>query len=125
MRNWLIAPTLLCRKHLLGEHCETHMFIGTLRKGISVQGYIDKGLIHPAVLVSRHEELVREMTARGYNHTSQIDTEEVEELVKNFPRDEEIIRAIKAESIKELTKRCPDCNERIQALTFVSSFIIY
>ena len=36
MRMWMIDPKLLCRKHLLGEHLEIHMFVGTINKGINV-----------------------------------------------------------------------------------------
>ena len=32
MRQWMVDPRLLCRKHLLGEHVENHMFIGTLKR---------------------------------------------------------------------------------------------
>ena len=36
MRMWMIDPTLLCRKHLLGEHGELHKFIPSFRKQYSV-----------------------------------------------------------------------------------------
>ena len=32
MRMWMIDPTMLCTKHLLGEHVELHMFVGTINK---------------------------------------------------------------------------------------------
>lgn len=38
MRMWNINPRYMCRKHLLGEHVETHMLVGSLRKEKSVQG---------------------------------------------------------------------------------------
>lgn len=33
MRMWLVPPSHMCRKHLLGEHVELHMLLGTLKKG--------------------------------------------------------------------------------------------
>ena len=33
MRDWKVNPKLLCRQHLLGNHLEVHMFVGTLRRG--------------------------------------------------------------------------------------------
>ena len=36
MRMWLVPPSHMCRKHLLGEHVELHMLLGTLKKGKSI-----------------------------------------------------------------------------------------
>ena len=33
MRQWYVPAECMCRQHLLGEHCEHHMFVGTLKKG--------------------------------------------------------------------------------------------
>lgn len=70
MRMWMVNPKKMCRKHLLGEHVELHMFVGTIKKGISIQGYIDNGLVNPRMIKKRHKELVKEMERRGYNHNS-------------------------------------------------------
>ena len=70
MRMWSVNPRVLCNQHLLGEHNEMHMFAGCLRKGVSVQGYVDKGLVHVSQIRSRHEELVAEMIRRGMRHKS-------------------------------------------------------
>lgn len=70
MRLWLVDPKTLCDKHLLGEHNECHMFVGTLLKKKSVQGYLDKGLLQTHSIARRHAELVNEMIRRGMNHQS-------------------------------------------------------
>ena len=70
MRLWLVDPKLLCRKHLLGEHVECHMFVGALNKGKSVKGFLRNGLFHGPALKNRHEELAAEIERRGYNHKS-------------------------------------------------------
>jgi hypothetical protein len=103
MRMWAVNPKVLCQKHLLGEHVETHMFVGTIRKGISIQGYIDKGLVNPARIIERHDLLAKEMTRRGMNHKSPIP------LIK-LPPEKPI--AVK-HSLRELKRRCPDCQARI------------
>jgi len=66
----MVDPRLLCRKHLLGEHVEMHMFVGTLQKKVSVKGYVDGGLFDSRYLAERHDALVEEMERRGYNHKS-------------------------------------------------------
>ena len=72
MRMWMVDPSLLCRKHLLGEHVECHMFVGTINKNISIKGYIEKGLCEPDKLEFRHNQLSEEMIKRGYNHLSEL-----------------------------------------------------
>lgn len=76
MRVWDIEPELLCRKHLLGEHREIHAIWSVLVNGRT--GYSR----HPETLrwqgslralYNRHEEVVKEMERRGYNHASPMD----------------------------------------------------
>lgn len=40
MRMWGVDPKVLCTKHMIGEHAETHMFLGTIKKGTSIKGLI-------------------------------------------------------------------------------------
>ena len=70
MRMWMVNPKTMCRNHLLGEHVECHMFVGTIKRGKNIQGYLNKGLLEIHSLQSRHEELVEEMLRRGYRHNS-------------------------------------------------------
>ncbi len=76
MRIWDLDPSRLCRQHLLGEHRELHGLWNVLTQG--KQGYRQ----HPetqrwvgklAALYQRHEALVEEMEARGYDHASPLD----------------------------------------------------
>ena len=100
MRMWDVDPKLLCRKHLLGEHVEMHMFAGTIKKGISIQGYIDNGLVNPFWITLRHEQLAEEMTKRGYNHQSDLDFSSYK--LKLIPVDVEKNKG-------ELRNRCVEC----------------
>lgn len=106
MRMWGVDPSLLCQQHLLGEHVEMHMFVGTIRKGISIQGYIDKGLVDPARIKQRHEELSSEMVSRGMNHNSPL-----LRIGKKPSCEIDVL-----ENMKELHRRCPACRERIEGI---------
>jgi hypothetical protein len=67
---WGTDPTQLCRTHLLGEHVEMHMFIGSLRKNKNILGYVNTGLVEVDNIVNRHDILAKELVRRGYNHHS-------------------------------------------------------
>ena len=102
MRMWMVDPTLMCRQHLLGEHVELHMLVGTLNKNISIEGYKKNKLMDPRVARARHDELVSEMTNRGYNHKSPL------------PAFDETIKGallMVEESYAELLRRCCDCRD--------------
>ena len=79
MRIWDIEPSLLCRQHLLGEHAELHALWSILTADKA--GYAN----HPETarwrgklmaLYIKHEEIVAEMTRRGYVHRSTLPTSE-------------------------------------------------
>ena len=81
-----------------------HMLVGTLQKGISVQGYIANQLVELEYIRARHDELVDEMIERGYNHKSPLpDYPEVSGGVVD-----------REENLRDLANRCPDCRERIE-----------
>ena len=92
----------MCRKHLLGEHVETHMLFGTIKKGTSIKGYLEKGLLETHNIQKRHNELVEEMIRRGYKHNTILECCYPESGCIDIEQ-----------NIKELYRRCPDCRERI------------
>ena len=110
----MVDVKILCRKHLLGEHVEHHMFVGSINKGISMEGYIRDNLMEPMALVSRHEELVREMGIRGYNHKSELPPIEYAKF-RPFLSLAKVVD--KEAALQELLRRCPECSERYQELT--------
>jgi hypothetical protein len=67
---WMCDPKILCRKHLMGEHVETHMFLGSFQKKKSIAGFVEKNCAQPLALQDRHDVLAAEMVRRGYNHKS-------------------------------------------------------
>jgi hypothetical protein len=68
----MVNPTIMCNQHLLGEHVELHMLVGSIKRGKSIDGFLS-GLIDPSLVVQRHEDLAKEMVHRGMNHKSPID----------------------------------------------------
>ena len=91
----------MCRKHLLGEHVEMHMLVGSLNKGRSIEGFLKNDLIEVHNIDKRHDELVKEIINRGYNHKSPLPS------YRKFKAGKVNIK----ENIKDLTNRCPDCKK--------------
>lgn len=78
MRIWDIAPSDLCRAHLLGEHRELHGLWNILtrdRPGYRRHPETRRWEGKLAALYLRHEALVREMEERGYRHASPLAAE--------------------------------------------------
>lgn len=101
MRMWGVNTKILCRQHLLGEHKELHMLVGCLNKGKNIKGFVNDGLVDTSLIIQRHDELVEEMKARGYNHKSPL---EPFKAVKMGYIDVEY-------NILDLTDRCDRCRE--------------
>ena len=111
MRMWGINPRHLCRQHLLGEHVEMHMLVGTINKGVSIGGYIRDGLVNVTLIRERHDALVTEMLRRKYNHNSPLPQFHVRKSNVGHPM--RFGRINKAANYRELLRRCPECTARI------------
>jgi hypothetical protein len=110
---WLTDPRLMCRKHLLGEHVEIHMFIGTIKAGKNLKGYIDKGLVSVDKIITRHDELVAEMIRRGYKHNSFITIAEHEMLWNYLCKHKDEVYLIDSLNNEiELVNRCEECRKK-------------
>lgn len=110
MRMWMVPVEIMCRQHLLGEHVEHHMFLGCLKKGLNLDGYVDNNLLELKSLKRRHERLVKEILKRGYNHNSPLDypdnyTFGQGEYVCNSKVDVK-------KALKDLLCRCEECKRR-------------
>ena len=103
MRMWNVNPKILCRKHLLGEHLEMHMFAGSIKKGISLNGFINNGCVEIHNIKKRHDELATELSGRMYNHKTPI-KESIDDVIGYVDTEQ---------NINELMNRCPECKERI------------
>jgi hypothetical protein len=105
VRIWDIAPELLCRNHLLGEHRELHAIWSILTKNKT--GYSR----HPEVLrwkgklralYLRHERLVNEMAERRYAHRSSLDSG----LAEGLARQRSFVEPRSAQIRKLRAKKC-------------------
>lgn len=99
---WNLPPEKMCNQHLLGEHKELHQAVGSLNKGRSLRGHIEKGQIEVHNIKKRHDALIKEMLNRGFKHKSPLPD------FKNF-------RAGKIDkkfNKKDLMSRCEKCRQR-------------
>lgn len=107
MRMWMCNPLILCNNHLLGEHVEHHMFVGSINKKISMTGYIDNNLLEILSLFNRHDALVHELTRRHYIHKSPLPEFTYNHLNRHIVE----YTIDRRKSLDALTTRCPKCYE--------------
>jgi hypothetical protein len=88
----------------VGEHVEMHMFLGRIKKGISLKGYYDKKLVYTNLIKKRYDDLVIEMISRDMKHNTPI--EEID-FFKDFQYGGIDLEA----NINELMSRCPKCKD--------------
>lgn len=110
MRMWMLPPETMCRKHLLGEHVELHMLLGTMKRGKRIDGFLAGRLVDPRLVFRRHEQLVREMLRRGYRHASPMDEAECRAAARGYGSPQPGIDV--EANAKELRRRCPECAGR-------------
>lgn len=77
-----------------------HMFVGTIVKGISIEGYKAKKLVNPNEISKRHDVLACELIRRGYKHNSPLDFDTVTCTSGNVD--------VEA-NMAELHSRCKEC----------------
>jgi len=104
MRMWNVDVKIMCNRHILGEHLEMHMFIGSIIKGTSLKGYIENGLLEVHNITKRHQELEDEMKLRDIVHNSPIFIS-----INSLPTQGKINVE---QSLKDLLERCKDCKKR-------------
>lgn len=115
MRMWMVEPKTLCRKHLLGEHVESHMCLAIMRRPPSMLGYVKNNLVEPQSLRERHDALAAEMGARGYNHKSPM-PDDLELVVLTLPDEVRFATVGVKSAMLDLHSRCPDCAQRYDEL---------
>jgi hypothetical protein len=105
----MLEPMLLCRKHLLGEHNELHKYRHIFERHYSIFGRIYPIIfIEPESMKKRHDELVQEMLARGYNHQSPYEQPDLSHL----PDDQRYAKVDLEYNLKDLYNRCFECKNR-------------
>lgn len=99
MRMWMVDPRKMCDQHLLGEHVELHMLVGSLRRKKTLTGFLEGGLVELHSIRTRHAELVIEMKSRGFRHASPLPVFRARTAGKVDPK----------QNLKELARRCEAC----------------
>lgn len=112
MRMWMINPAKMCDQHLLGEHVEHHMIVGSIERKKSVAGFIRNNCMQPLALRDRHDAIAAEMTARGMRHRSPLKQYDISYL----PADQQSHEVDVLASEADLFGRCKKCRERMKAL---------
>lgn len=111
MRMWMITPSLLCNKHLLGEHGEIHKHRHVFEKQYSISGRVKPVVqIQPKDMEKRHNELAKEMVSRGMNHKSPYTQPDISYLSER----EQNAKVNSNQSKKDLIQRCFKCKQKIQ-----------
>lgn len=111
MRMWMVDPRTMCSRHLLGEHVELHMFVGTIKRKKSLDGYIKNNCVEPKSIKKRHDLLVKEMKKRGWKgHKTEIENPDISYL-KNIN-----VKVDKEKSLEDLINRCSECRKRKDSL---------
>lgn len=104
----MIDPEKMCNQHILGEHNELHMLVGTVNNHphgeAVIEGLVEDGMIEPQNIEERHAELLVSMVKRGFNHDSPLD--DFSTGVRGS--------VDKERSRSELRERCSDCKERLR-----------
>ena len=109
MRMWMCDPKIMCQKHLCGEHLELHMFLGAIKKGKKITGFLKNNLLHPTHIYKRHEELKNEMIKRKYRHCSEMIEKDFIDTIKLLSIDQLSYKIEKSEALRVLLSRCPEC----------------
>lgn len=107
MRMWMVDPKIMCKNHLLGEHVELHMIVGSLNKKKKMDGYANNNLLEINSIKDRHNKLVEEMISRNIRHNSILKDFDSSYLTNNIVN-------TKVDSIKsknDLLHRCIKCKK--------------
>ena len=105
MRIWDISPRRLCRNHLLAEHRELHAIWNILtmeKKGYSKHPETLRWKGKLKALYSRHQEQVKELERREYNHKSPLEYK----LAKGQGRQDRKIDPVKTQIKILKSKNC-------------------
>ena len=107
----MIDPSLMCDKHLFGEHGEIHKFRPSFVKGVSINGRIAPVVqIEPMSMKTRHDELTAEMTRRK---NKQYFSEYEQPDLSKYDESKVSVKADVMSNIRDLVCRCENCKSKI------------
>jgi len=105
-RIWFLNPSIMCKNHLCGQWKELFQFVGSLNKGISIQGYLDKKAVSTNGLNEYALLIKSEMAKRGYKNKewTTFKGETIGEIDLSY-------------NLCDLYSRCARCRENIDLST--------
>ena len=106
MRMWMLNITIMCKKHISGEHSEIHKHRKDFEREYSIKGRIEpQVLIQPKDMKNRHDKL-----AKALNHKSVYTQPDLQ----NYPTYQKEAKVDKWKSLVELYRRCENCRSIMQ-----------
>lgn len=114
MRMWMVNPSIFCRQHLMGQHVEFHMFLGSLKRKIRIDGYIESNCIEILALNSYHDFCVQEMLKRGYNHHTPLPL--ISEDILSYYNKYLSVKVDQQAALDLLLSKCPICKFNYERL---------
>lgn len=107
----MLDPALLCNRHLLGEHVETHMLAGSLNMKKNLTGFLTSRLIEPLSVKKRHDALAEELLRRGFRHASPM-----ESMPDTLYLGDLAYATVDVDkNRKELSARCSECRDNLSS----------
>lgn len=123
-RMWMVNPKIMCRQHLLGEHKEIHQLVGLIQrlKISQLKGHLVRKqvTINCFIIAMRHDELVKEMINRNYNHKTELLLSDI--ITDNYfiIKDKLSAHDLQGLNVKhnlsDLLSRCKNCSEKLKNL---------
>jgi hypothetical protein len=134
MRLWMVPTNVMCIKHLLGEHLETHMFLGSIIRIRSLENFFAKGFLtsNLNLLRARHDQLAEELELRKpsqkehkspwppqyaapFDMNTLLQSRRPPILALHNPYTNPLGNVDPLHNLKALRARCPQCKETILA----------
>lgn len=107
MRIWDLPPSVLCDKHLLGEHRELHGLFNILtqnKKGYSQHPETKRWVGKTKALYNRHEALAAEITKRRFKHQSPLLCDA--DMLIGPEQNDVLIESVASQKMLLITKGC-------------------
>lgn len=105
-RQWLANPSLMCSKHINGEHAEAHGFMSRMHQGHSLEGFIVADMFFGAEYVKFRHDLLAQFLP---NHSTDLELDT--QVLRDYPLIVPEMDALK-NSLSVLISRCSDCQNK-------------
>lgn len=117
----MIEPKLMCNRHLVAEHGETHLFAEMLKLKVPMDKFVKANCVELRndilSILRRHDALVQEMFNRGYRHYSPMSKDLLLSIDLSYLPAHILSACVDVVQSNELiTSRCYNCVKRRQEI---------